>query len=150
MPIPSPIKITKTGVEFISQVDRAKYTLVELQRAALRDSAKLLRRRMLDKTRARHGRSLRRGRRPPNAFQYWVRKRENNLQIGIKHDTWYGVLQELGTAGQPKRAILRDTTYAHVDEVRRVMGAYIKEIEDENRAKALMQEEVEFEDDEPG
>ena len=39
-------------------------------------------------------------------FSYWVRKKETDLQVGIKHNTWYGVLQELGDGNQPRRSIL--------------------------------------------
>ena len=138
MPLPSAVKITKQGVELVSQVDRAKYLMVELNRAALRDIGKLVRRRALDDVRKLQG--MKRGKRPPHAFQYWVRKRDGNLQVGIKHDTWYGAKQELGTSKQPKRAILRNSAYNHVDDIRRIAGAYIKEIEDENRARGLIDE----------
>jgi len=144
MPIPSPIKIKKNGVEYVSKVDRAKYTLLELSRAALRDTGKFIRRRLLDDVRKLRG--LRKGKRPPNAFQTWVRKRETDLQIGIKHDTWYGVGQELGTKNQPKRDLLRTAVFANLDEIRRIQGAYIKEIEDENRALGLINENDEGRD----
>ena len=147
MPLPSAVKITKNGVEFTSNVDRCKYLLVELQRAALRDVGKLVRRRSLDPVRKLRG--LKRGKRPPHAFQFWVRKRETNLQVGIKHDTWYGVEQELGTSNQPKRSILRDSVYNNIDEIRRIEGTYLSTIEDENRALGLIDEEAEI-DDEPG
>lgn len=145
MPLPSAVKITKNGVEYTSKVDRCKYLLVELQRAALRDVGKLVRRRVLDQVRKRRG--LRRGRRPPNAHQYWVRKRETNLQVGIKHDTWYGVHQELGTANQPQRSMLRDAVFHNLDEIRRIEGVYLSAIDDENRALGLVAEEVEFENE---
>jgi HK97 gp10 family phage protein len=136
MSIPSPIKITKKGVEYISSVDRAKYLLVELERAALKEIGKFVRRRVLDDVRKLKG--FKRGKRPLRAYQIWVRKREGNLQIGIKHDTWYGVAQELGTSKQPRRAILKNTVMNNVDEIRRIAGLYIKEIEDENKALGLI------------
>lgn len=145
MGVPSAVKIKKDRVEYTSQVDRAKYLLVELQRAALRDVGKFVRRRMLDEVRRRPG--LKRGKRPPNAFQYWVRKRETDLQVGIRHNTWYGVHQELGTANQPKHAVLRNTVFNNIDEIRRIEGVYLSAIEDENRALGLVKEEVEFEDE---
>ena len=37
MAIPSPVKFTRNGVEFTSNVDRVNYTIWELSRAALRD-----------------------------------------------------------------------------------------------------------------
>lgn len=147
MPMPRSVtRVRRDGVEFVSNVDRAKYTIQELSRAALKDVAKLIRRRMLDKARKMQG--MRRGKRIPNAFQYWVRRRETDLQVGIKHDTWYGVEQELGTSNQPKRSILRDTVYENIDQIRIIQGKYLSAIEDENRAAGLIDEEEEVGDDE--
>jgi HK97 gp10 family phage protein len=143
MPMPKSVtRINKNGVKFISDVDRAKYSIQELSRAALKDSAKLIRRRMLDKARKMPG--MKRGKRIPNAFQYWVRRRETDLQIGIKHDTWYGVEQELGTSGQPKRSILRDTVYENIDQIRTIQGKYLSAIES---AQGLINEDEEVGDD---
>lgn len=146
MPMPrSVIRVNKNGVKYISNVDRAQYTIKELSRAALKDVAKLIRRRMLDKARKMPG--MRRGKRIPNAFQYWVRKRETDLVVGIKHDTWYGVEQELGTSNQPKRSIVRDTVYENIDEIRRIQGKYLSAISAENKALGLINEEEEVGDD---
>jgi HK97 gp10 family phage protein len=146
MPMPrSVIRVNKNGVKYISNVDRAQYTIKELSRAALKDVAKLIRRRMLDKARKMPG--MRRGKRIPNAFQYWVRKRETDLVVGIKHDTWYGVEQELGTSNQPKRSIVRDTVYENIDEIRRIQGKYLSAIESENKALGLINEEEEVGND---
>ena len=147
MPIPSPIKIKRNGVEYISQVDRAKYLMVELERAALRDIGKLVRRRALDGIRKLQG--LKKGRRPPNAFQFWVRKRETDLIVGIKHDTWYGVEQELGTMNQPRRAILTNSTMGEIQEIQNIIKHYLGEIEYENRVLGLINEneEGDMEDD---
>lgn len=140
MPMPPSVtRINRDGVEFVSSVDRVKYTLEELQRAALRDSAKLLRRRMIDKLRKLPG--MRRSRRIYNSTQYWVRKRETDLQIGFKHDSWYGARSELGDQGQPARHILRGTVMEHVDDIRIIQGKYLSAIEDENRARGLIDEE---------
>ena len=50
MPMPRSVtRVNKNGVKFISSVDRVKYTMAELERAALKDTAKFLRRRMVDK-----------------------------------------------------------------------------------------------------
>lgn len=139
-------KVTRNGVEFTSNVDRAQYTITELVRAALRDSAKIIRRRSLDKARKLPG--LKRGKRPTNAFQYWLRSREGDLLVGIKHDTWYGVEQELGTNSQPKRGILRDSVYENIDIIRQAQGQYLSAIANENSALALINEEESTGDDE--
>ncbi|MBT2656619.1 hypothetical protein J7E81_15475 [Bacillus sp. ISL-18] len=146
MPMPKSVtKVKKNGVEFTSNVDRTKYTIQELTRAALKDTAKLIRRRILDK--ARRLRGMGKTKRIPNAFQYWVRKREGDLQIGVKHDTWYGADHELGTNNQPARHIIRDTVYENIDQIRIIQGQYLQAIEDENRARGLIDEEEEIGDE---
>lgn len=131
-------KINKDGVEFVSSVDRANYTIEELSRAALRDVAKLIRKRMVQKLKKLPG--MKRSKRIYNSTQYWVRKRETDLQIGFKHDTWYGVHQELGDRNQPARHILRGTVMENIDEIRKIEGQYLSAIEDENKALALIDE----------
>ena len=135
----SVVKIKKDGVEYVSSVDKAQYTIEELTRAALRDVAKLCRKRMLEKLKKLPG--LKRAKRPYKSTQYWVRKKDCDLQIGFKHDTWYGVLQELGDKNQPARHILRGTVLENIDEIRRIEGQYLQSIEDENKALGLIDEE---------
>lgn len=135
----SVVKIKKDGVEYISNVDRVQYTIEELTRAALRDVAKLARKRMIEKLKKLPG--MKRAKRPYKSTQYWVRKKDCDLQIGFKHDTWYGVHQELGDRNQPARHILRETVMENIDEIRRIEGQYLKAIEDENRALGLISEE---------
>ena len=56
MPLPSAkMKINKDGVKFESNVDAIKYALVELERAALRDTAKFIRKRMIEKLKVLQG-----------------------------------------------------------------------------------------------
>lgn len=148
MPVPSAVKIKRNGVEYVSKVDRAKYLITELSRAALRDTGKLVRNRALNEVRKLRG--LKRGKRPLNAFQFWVRKREGNLQVGIKHETWYGVAQELGTSNQPRRGILMNAAMENIDDIRRIQGAYLKHIEDENRALGIIDENDEGDNTDEG
>lgn len=56
MSLPKAVKITKDGVEIISNVDRIQYTLKELERAALRDVGKLVCKRTRQKIKRRSGR----------------------------------------------------------------------------------------------
>ncbi|OIJ12659.1 hypothetical protein BKP37_12715 [Anaerobacillus alkalilacustris] len=132
-------KIKRDGVEFVSNVDRAQYTLTELTRAALRDCAKLIRKRMIEKLKKLPG--MKRNRRLYRSSQYWVRRREGDLLIGFKHNTWYGADSELGKNGQPGRNILRETVYENIDEIRKIQGQYLSAIEDDNRAIGLISEE---------
>ena len=140
-------KVTKNGIEFTSNVDRVQYTIQELSRAALRDVAKLIRKRLLVKLRLLPG--MKKSKRLYRSTQYWVRKRESDLQIGFKHDAWYGARSELGTHGQPARNILRETIFENIDEIRLIQGQYLSAIEDENRARGLI-EDVEHTGNEDG
>ena len=136
-------KITRDGVSFTSSVDRTKYLLKELQRAALRDTGKLIRKRIIAKLRKLPG--MKRNKRVYNSAQTWVRARDADLQIGfgnskkgLSGDNWYSIQQELGTNNQPKRAILRSTVMESIDDIRRVQGRYLSAVESENAALGLI------------
>lgn len=127
-------KVTKDGLEFTINVDATLYTLQELKRAALRDVAKLIRKRLIEKQKQFPG--MKRSRRIYRSTQYWVRKRDADLQVGMKHDSWYGAKSELGTHGQPARGILRDTVYENIDEIQRIQAQYLSGISDKNPSLA--------------
>lgn len=132
-------KIDRTGgVTYTSSVDKCKYTINELCRAAMRDIAKMLRKKMILKLKLLPG--LKNNRRIYSTTQYWVRKIEANLQIGMKHDAWYGAQQELGTKNQPKRNIVRDTVFENITEIRDIQAQYLSAIDDENKALRLIDE----------
>ena len=124
------MKIDKKGVRFESNIDATQYLLVELCRAALRDTAKFLRKRMIEKFKQLPG--MKKSKRIYNSSQYWVRKKETDLQIGLKHDTWYGAQQELGDRGQPKRDILRSTVIENIDEIKTIQAQCLSSLNDPN------------------
>lgn len=138
----SVVKINKNGVTYTSSVDRAAYTIRELTRAALRDVGRYLARMMNAEAMKLHGlKKSRRVRGKSSAFQFWVRKQETDLQVGIKHDTWYGVDQELGTGKMPKLGILYNTTNDNIPKIVEIESQYLSALEDEARALALISEE---------
>lgn len=153
MPMPrSVVRVRRNGITYVSNVDRAQYTLRELSRAALKDIAKLIRKRTIQKLQTLPG--LKRSKRPYKAVGYWVRKNEDDLQIGFGNskkgtsgDTWYAIQAELGSKNQPKRGFLRSTVYENIGEIRIIAGKYIKEIENENRAMGLIDESEDVGDD---
>ncbi len=160
-------------VEFTSNVARVNYTIRELTRTALREAGKYIVLECHKRTRKRRGMQTNprvAAKWSKKAFQYWVRKRETDLLVFPRHDTWYGVAQEIGgmTSGgigsgkygvpeikgalpknrrQPKRAILRNSTYENIDIIREIEGKYLSAIEDENRALGLIDENSEGPDD---
>lgn len=137
MSIPSPIKITKNGVEYISQVDRTKYTLKQLVHAANKDVGKLITKNTRTKIKKRTGRGRK-------YTQYWARK-DGSLQVGYKPAAFYLGFSELGTNKKRKIAQLSNTVQEQKDEIRKIQGRYIKSIEDENKALGLIDEREEQE-----
>lgn len=138
----------KNGVTFTSGVDRANYTIRELSRAALKDVAKVIRKKMISKLKELPG--MKKNKRIYSSTQYWVRKKETDLQLGFKHDTWYGVLQELGGQNQPKRSILRDTVFESIDDIQKIEAQYLSAVEDEMKAQQLIDEAEEVGDEDVG
>lgn len=136
MPLPKSVtKIDrKGGVTFTSNADRVNHTIQELTRAALRDSAKFIRKKMIIELRKMPG--MKRGKRVYSSTQYWVRRREGDLQIGFKHDSWYGARSELGTHGSPARGVLRNTVFSNVDEIRKIQAQYLSGLNDETPSLA--------------
>ena len=135
----SVVKIKKDGVEFISNVDRVNYTIVELTRAALRDVGRLVCNRARQRIKKNTGRLAKN-------TQYWVRKKECDLQVGFKPGGWYGIFQELGTEKQPKIGALYNAVAENINTIRDIEGKYLSAIEDEQQALSLI-DEGEYEGD---
>lgn len=128
------IVVNSDGVMFESNVDACRWTLYELIRAALMDTGKYLRIKLLERIHQEvsiSGGGGSRHRRIYNS-QYWVRKRENDLQVGFKHDSWYSVGQELGNMGQQKLGILRDTVYSNIGTIQEIHAQYLSALNDAN------------------
>lgn len=129
----SVVKISKDGVEYISSVDRVNYTIQELTRAALRDVGKLICKRTRQQINRRTGKLAKN-------TQYWVRKKDCDLQVGFKPGGFYGGFQELGTERQPKIGALYDTVKSNIQTIRDIEGQYLSAIEDEQKALSLIDE----------
>jgi hypothetical protein len=146
MSIPrSVVKFSKNGITYTSSVDRAQYTIRELTRAALRDVGRYVSRACNSSAMSLHGlKRSKRVRGKSSAFQFWVRKAETDLQVGIKHNTWYGVGQELGTSKMPKLGILRNTTYDNIQQIVEIESKYLSALESEASALALIESEDDY------
>lgn len=130
-------KIKKGNVEFISNVDRINYTLNELTRAALRDVGKFI----CNKFRSKYYGIFKRKKGKVGRYtQYWVRKKECDLQVGLKPFAFYGGFQELGSSKTKKLGLLQETVEENIDQIRLIQGKYLSAIEDENRALGLIDE----------
>lgn len=139
MAIPkSIVKFKKGNVEFISNVDRVQYTLNELTRAALRDTGKFL----CNRFRSGYYSLFKKKKGSVGKYtQYWVRKKDLDLQIGIKPNAFYGAFQEFGTSKSKKLGLLTKTTESNIAKIVEIQSKYLSSLEDEAKALALIKEE---------
>lgn len=146
MSIPkSVVKFSRNGVTYTSSVDRVQYTIQELTRAALRDVGRYVSRTCNSAAMKLPGlKKSRRVRGKSSAFQFWVRRKETDLQVGIKHGTWYGADQELGTKNQPKRGILRNSVYDNIAQIVTIESQYLSALESEAAALARIESEDDY------
>lgn len=141
----SVVKISKNGVTYTSSVDRAAYTIVELTRAALRDVGKFIARTANSAAMKLPGlKKSRRVRGRTSTFLYnvpWAKTGLPHLEVGVKHGTWYGEQQELGTSSQPKRGILRNSAHDNIAQIVEIESQYLSSLEDEAKALRLIKDQ---------
>lgn len=142
MPVPkSIVKIKKGNIEYISSVDRVQYTLAELSRAALRDVGKFICNKFRNSY---YGIFKRRKGRVGKYTQYWVRRKECDLQVGLKPFAFYGAFQELGSSKTKKYGLLSKVVNESIPEIIEIESKYLSLLEDEAAALSMI-EEKEFE-----
>lgn len=135
----SVMKINKDGVTFTESVDRANYFITELTRAAMKDVAKFILRIVRGNVRGINNQT-RKMRYAAMRYQYWVRKQECDLQLGIENTAkgantaWWADQAELGTAGQPTRGFLRAAVYDNIPMIRTIESQYLSAIESEDES----------------
>ena len=134
MSLPKAVKITKNGVEFVSNVERLQYTLKELERSALRDVGKLVCKRSRQKIKRRTGRLAKN-------TQYWVRSKQKvpDLQVGFKPGGFYGLYQEIGTSKSPKIGALSNAAEDNISDIIKIESQYLSGIGTED-AESLIKE----------
>lgn len=136
-------------VRYESRADEAKKLMSELERAALKEVAKFLRKEVKRRVHVDKG-TLKKN------VGTWVRKKEADLQIGIytrdrakrkgyKY-AYHAHLIEFGTKKMAAKPFLRPSVMENIDQIRIIEGKYLKEIENENRARGLIREEEEISD----
>lgn len=141
--------MAKGGVTYNSKVKQAKYLMTELERAAFKEVAKFIRKQMKARVPVDQG-TLKKN------VGTWVKRKDASLQIGVYtrerakrkgyRYAFHAHLVEFGTKKLPAKPFLRSTVMENIDQIRIIQGKYLKEIENENRAKGLIKEEEEIED----
>lgn len=136
----SVVKINKNGVQYTSSVDRASYTIRELTRAALRDSGKYICRNFKTAYYASHKKH---SGRVGKFTQYWVKYKQKTpeLQVGLKHNGFYGGFQELGSSKTKKEALLTHAVKDNIAEIVKIQSQYLSSLEDEAAALAKISED---------
>lgn len=135
----SVMKINKNGVTFTESVDRANYFITELTRAAMKDVAKYVLRIVRANVRGINNQT-RKMRYAPMRYQYWVRKQECDLQLGVENTAkgaetaWWADQSELGTGKQPQRGFLRSAVYSNISMIREIESQYLSAIESEDES----------------
>lgn len=134
MSLPKAVKITKDGVEIISNVDRIQYTLKELERAALRDVGKLVCKRTRQKIKRRSRKNS-----IHKYIQYWVRSKQDvpDLQVGFKPNGFYGLYQEIGTSKDPKIGALSDAAESNIKDIIKIEQQYLSAVGTEEAERKL-------------
>lgn len=131
-------------ITFKNNVDHVNYTIEQLIMSANKDVGVYLAKlcnaearklfRGVNKTRRIGGKYT------VAAFQFWARKYTKDLQVGIKHNTWYGTEQELGSSKMEKHAVLKETVYNNIDNIRKIQAQYLTALNNEQKAERLSKE----------
>lgn len=141
----SVVRFKKGNVEYISSVDKASYTIVELTRAAMRDVGKYLARTANSKAQKLKGlKGHKRVMGRTSTFLYnvpWAKTGLPHLEVGVVHNAWYGVDQEMGTNKQPRRQILRNSAHDNIAKIIEIESQYLSALESEAAALSLISEE---------
>ena len=140
------------SIRFISNAAEVKKVMRELERAALKDVAKFLRKEIKSNVPVDEG-ILKKN------VGSWVRKTSYGsevLQAGVYNRArarkkgytyaFHAHLVEFGTKRSRARPFLKNSVLTNIDQIRLIQGKYLKEIENENRARGLMDENEEVAD----
>ena len=140
----SVVRFSKNGITYISNVDFACYSIVELTRAAMRDVGKYVTRTANSKAMKLKGlKKSRRVRGSTSTFRWkvpWAKSGLPHLEVGVTHNTWYGVEQELGSSKQPKRSILRNSVHDNIATIIEIESQYLSALSSEAAALRKIEE----------
>jgi len=152
-------RYNRAGVVYISRTEDCKEMMTELERAALKEVAKFLRKEVKRRVPVKEGilkrnvgtwvktlgkRVKGQGKGTP-ILQVGIYDRARARRKGYKY-AFHAHLIEFGTVRAAAQPFLRPSVFENIDQIRLIQGKYLKAIEDENRAKGLINEEEEIAD----
>lgn len=145
----SVVKFRKGNVTYVSNVDRTKYLISELSRAALRDVGKYVCRQFRSSFYSHFHRET------GNVgvhTQYWVKKYSTetslpSLVVGLKNrkqdrrcDAFYGAFQEFGSKNIPKLGLFHKAVEDNIPKIIEIESQYLSALESEAAALAKINE----------
>lgn len=138
MALPRYTKTKRGNVEFLDNSDRCNYALDELTRAALRDVGKFV----CGKFRKSYYSIFKRRKgRIGKYTQYWVRRKECDLKVGLKPNAFYGGFQELGSSKTKRLGLLQKSVQENIAEIVRIESQYLSALEDEAKTLSLIHDD---------
>lgn len=155
MSVPKSVtKINKNGVTYTSNVDAAQYYIFELNRAALRDVGKFVKRTFRDSYYSIFKRHTGLGGKAPKYKVYSNKDTKYpRVEIGLEHshrgnsvDGFYAFFQEFGTSKTPKLRLLTSSVEDNIPKIIEIESKYLSALNDEAEALALI-DEGEYTDD---
>ena len=148
----SVVKVNKQGVTYTSNVDAAKYYIFELNRAALRDVAKFVKRTFRDSYYDNFDKETgNAGRATSSAVLSNKDTKYPRVEIGLKKTTTKGVYayeQEFGTSTVPRLGLLTHAVEDNIPKIIEIESKYLSALDDEAQALALVDESEHIEDGE--
>ena len=151
MSVPKSVtKINKNGVTYTSNVDACEYYIFELNRAALRDVAKFVKRTFRDTFYQHFNKDTgNAGRATQSIVLANKDTKYPRVEIGLKKNQLKGVYayeQEFGTSKVPRLGLLTDAVESNVAKIIEIESKYLSALDDEAQALALI-DESEYSDD---
>ena len=145
MSIPkSVVKVKKSGVEYVSNVDKCQYYIYELARAALRDVGKFIVKKFRESYYSHFKRHTgKAGRSTKYKVYASANTRYPRLEIGLptgRSIGFYGYFQEVGTSRQPKLGLLTKVVQSNVAEIITIESQYLSALENEAKVQRLISE----------
>ena len=146
----SVVKVNKNGVTYTSNVDACQYYIFELNRAALRDVAKFVKRTFRDSFYQNFTKDSGNAGRATQAVVLANKDTKYpRVEIGLKKSQVKGVYayeQEFGPSTVPRLGLLTNAVEGNIPKIVEIESKYLSALEDEAQALALI-DESEYNDD---
>ena len=137
-------KINKNGVTYTSNVDACQYYLHELNRAALRDVGKFVKKRFREIYYQHFQKHSGDGGKAVNyVVMSSAKTTAPRVEIGLKSgkvDGFYAYFQEVGSSNQPRLGLLESCVEDNIAQIVEIESKYLSGLESEAQALSMIDE----------